>query len=61
MDDMAIAALSVGMHQQRTQQDLGIAVLKMAMETTEDMAAELIEGAPVSLDPNLGAEIDIMA
>ena len=61
MDDMAIAAMSVGMHQQQTQQSLGIAVLKMAMDTTEDMAAELIEGAPVSLDPNLGAQVDILA
>ena len=61
MGDMAIAALSVGMHQQQTQQDLGVAVLKMAMDTTEDMTAELIEGVPVNIDPDLGAQIDITA
>ncbi len=61
MGDMAIAALSVGMHQQQAQQDLGVAVLKMAMDTETEMAAELVEGAAVALDPNLGNTVDISA
>ena len=31
--DMSIAAMSVSMHQAQAGQDMGIAVLKMAMET----------------------------
>ena len=59
MGDMAIAALSVDMHQQQAQQDLGVTALKMAMDTMEMEAGELIEG--MAVDPNLGANIDIMA
>ena len=33
--DMSIAAMSVGMHQAQVGQDMGVAVLKMAMETAE--------------------------
>ena len=59
--DMSIASLSVGMAQARTQQQLGIAILKEAMETSGEAVAELLENVPVSLDPDLGAEVDIMA
>ena len=59
--DMSIASLSVGLAQAQTQQQLGISVLKEAMETGSEAVAELLENVPVSLDPNLGAAIDIMA
>ncbi len=59
--DMSIAALSVDMTQAKTQQQLGISILKEAMETSGEAVAELLENVPVSLDPNLGAAIDIMA
>ena len=58
---MSIAALSVGMAQANTQQQLGISVLKEAMEMSGEAVAELLENVPVSLDPNLGAAVDIMA
>lgn len=61
MGDMAIAALSVDMHQQQLQQDLGISVLKMAMDTTVDAAEDLMEEMAVSLDPNLGGTVDLLA
>ena len=59
--DMSIASLSVGLAQAQTQQQLGIAVLKEAMDTSGEAVAELLENVPVSLDPNLGTAVDIMA
>ena len=57
--DMSIAAMSVSMHQMQASQDMGVAVLKMAMETaeagTEDLLAEL------AVDPSLGTMVDIQA
>ena len=59
--DMSIAAMSVGMHQAKAGQDMGVAVLKMAMETAEAGPEELLEQMEASLDPNLGALVDIQA
>ena len=59
--DMSIASLSVDMAQAQTQQLLGISILKEAMDTSGEVVAELLENVPVSLDPNLGTAIDIMA
>ena len=59
--DMSIAAMSVGMHQAQAGQDMGVAVLKMAMETAEAGPEELLEQMKASLDPNLGALVDIQA
>ena len=59
--DMSIAALSVDMAQAQTQQQLGISVLKEAMEMSGEAMAELLENVSVSLDPDLGATVDIMA
>ncbi len=61
-DYMSIAAMSVGMHQAQAGQDLGMAVMKMAMEQAEIGTEELLENLEaVPVDPNLGANIDIMA
>ena len=59
--DMSIAALSVGMHQSQAAQDMGVAVLKMAMDTAESGTTELLDEMAESLDPNLGQSIDMMA
>lgn len=59
--DMSIAALSVGMYQSQAAQDMGVAVLKMAMDTAESGTTELLDEMAESLDPNLGQSIDIMA
>ena len=57
--DRSIAAMSVSMHQNQAMQDMGMAVLKMAMDTTEVAAEEMLE--ELSVDPNLGAIVDIQA
>ena len=57
---MDIAQMSVGMHQMKAQQSLGIAVAKMAMDSGSE-ALELIEESTASLDPSLGSSIDVSA
>lgn len=52
--------MSVSMHQAQAGQDLGVAVLKMAMDSVAD-TAEMLDTAMESLDPALGANIDIQA
>ena len=61
MDTMSIALMSVGMHQQQAMQDMGVSVLKMAMETSSESVEDLLGQMTESLDPNLGANIDILA
>lgn len=61
MDTMSIALMSVGMHQQQAMQDMGVSVLKMAMETSSESVEDLLGQMTESLDPNLGTNIDIMA
>lgn len=56
--DMSIAAMSVDMHMAQTQQSLGIAVMKMAMEDGTSMMEEALE-AVGSLEPELGNNIDV--
>ena len=58
--DMAIAALSVDMNMAKTQQELGISVLKMAMEADTSSVEEALQ-AIESLDPALGNNLDITA
>ena len=58
--DMAIAALSVDMNMAKTQQELGLSVLRMAMSTDNaavEEALELVE----SLDPAIGNNLDFTA
>ena len=58
--DMAIAALSVDMNAAKVQQELGISVLKMAMEADTSAVEEALQ-AIESLDPALGNNLDITA
>ena len=57
---MDIAQLSVNMHAQQDAQSLGIAALKMSMNSGTE-ALELIEESTASIDPNLGASVDVHA
>ncbi|MBR1421252.1 MAG: YjfB family protein [Selenomonadaceae bacterium] len=63
MDDyMSIAALSVSMSQQRVEQNLGVAVLKEAMNAQVASTSDLLEEIAVdAVDPNLGTLVDIQA
>ncbi len=58
--DMSIAAMSVDLHLAQTQQDFGIAVMKMAMETDSELAEEALQ-AVENLDPVRGQNIDVLA
>jgi hypothetical protein len=58
--DMSIAAMSVDLSLARTQQDIGISVLKMAMAADTSAVEEALEVVE-SLDPALGNNIDILA
>lgn len=58
--DMNIAALSVDMQLAQTQQNFGVAVMKMAMENSAEQVEEVLQELG-SLEPNLGNNIDIMA
>lgn len=57
---MRIAALSVDMNLAKTQQELGISVLKMAMEAESSGVEEALEVVE-SLDPALGQNLDVTA
>ena len=58
--DMAIAALSVDMSAAKVQQELGISVLKMALNADTSAVEEALETIE-SLDPALGQNLDITA
>ncbi len=57
---MDIAALSTAMSQSKAQEAAGIAVMKMAMDNGEENAQQMTEMMKnISLDPNLGNNVDI--
>ena len=58
--DMTIAAMSVDLNMAKTQQELGVSVLKMAMAAETSGVEEALEVVE-SLDPNLGQNLDVMA
>mgnify|MGYP002510061930 CR=1 FL=1 len=63
MDTMAIAAMSVGMSNQKVAQDLGTSVLKMAMgsaESTGDMLNKVMDEQHAA-QPYLGSNLDLFA
>ena len=51
--DMSIAALSVDMAQAKTQQQLGISILKEAMEASSENVMELMKKSRRALIPLL--------
>ncbi len=59
--EMSIAAMSVDLAQARTQQSLGISVLKEAMALGGEETLGLLSDVVESLDPNLGTLVDIQA
>ena len=58
--DMAIAALSVDLNAAKTQQELSMSVLKMAMSTDTSAVEEALELVE-SLDPAIGNNLDVTA
>lgn len=61
MDFMNIAAMSVGMHQQQLDIQVGTSVMKMAMETSETAVTDMLASIDVSSLTGVGANLDIMA
>lgn len=61
MDFMNIAAMSVGMHQQQLDIQVGTSVMKMAMETSETAVTDMLESIDVSSLAGVGANLDILA
>ena len=59
---MDIGALSIVMSQARVQQSAGISVLKMAMNTGKENATTITDMVKnISVDPNVGQNLDIWA
>ena len=58
--DMDIAAMSINMHQQNNIQ-LGTAVMKMAMETSEAAMTDMLDSIDVSALTGVGGMVDILA
>lgn len=61
MDFMNIAAMSVGMHQQQLDIQVGTSVMKMAMESSETAVTDMLESIDVSSLTGVGANLDILA
>ena len=61
MDFMNIAAMSVGMHQQQLDIQVGTSVMKMAMVTSETAVTDMLESIDVSSLTGVGANLDILA
>ena len=61
MDFMNFAAMSVGMHQQQLDIQVGTSVMKMAMETSETAVTDMLESIDVSSLTGVGANLDILA
>lgn len=56
---MDIAALSIGLSQTQLAQEVGVSVIKMAMETSEVQVADLTKIMEQSVTTHLGGKIDI--
>lgn len=63
---MDIGALSIGLSQMKLSQEVGVSVLKMAMDTPEAGVADLLQVLETntkimgqSINPNIGGNIDI--
>ena len=54
--------MSIVMNQSKVQQNVGIAIMKMAMDTNNQTAAQIAEMmSDISADPNLGNNVDFIA
>ena len=58
--DMSIAALAVDMKNAQVQQNFDVSVMKMAMDTNQELVAEELQQLE-SLEPYLGQSLDILA
>lgn len=59
---MDIAALSMALSQQSVGLQVGVAVTKLAMDTGEQsgqLMADMLRGMELSVNPNVGSQIDI--
>ena len=61
MDYMSITAMSVGLHQQQLDMQVGTSVMKMAMETSEAAMMDMLESIDVSAMTGIGGNIDLLA
>ena len=61
MDYMSIAAMSVGLHQQQLDMQVGTSVMKTAMETSEAAMMDMLESIDVSAMTGIGGNIDLLA
>ena len=59
--DMDIAAMSINMHQQQNNIQVGTAVMKMAMETSEAAMTDMLDSIDVSAMTGVGGMVDILA
>ena len=59
--DMDIVAMSINMHQQQNNIQLGTAVMKMAMETSEAAMTDMLDSIDVSAMTGVGGMVDILA
>ena len=57
--DMNIAALAVDMKNAQVQQNFDVAVMKMAMDTNQELVTEELQQLE-SLEPYLGQSLDII-
>lgn len=56
---MDIAALSMNLSQMKVAQEASMSVMKMAMETAESDATDMIKMMEQSVVPSVGSNIDI--
>ncbi|MDD3114998.1 MAG: YjfB family protein [Anaerovibrio sp.] len=61
MDYMSIAAMSVSMHQQQTDMQVGTSVMKMAMETSETAMSTMLDAIDTSGMTGVGGNLDVLA
>lgn len=59
---MDIAAVSMSMGQQKTQDAVSLSLMRMVMDTNKQGGADMIQMMEtMAVDPNLGLNLDIMA
>lgn len=59
---MDIAALSMSMTQQKTQDAVSLSLMRMVMDTNKQGGADMIQMMEtMAVDPNLGRHLDTMA